>query len=402
MAGIRIDTQRMLSDLDELRAIGAVETGVVRPAYSEADRLGRAWLVRRMQAAGLDVSVDAVGNVFGLPPGNEKCILVGSHSDTQPEGGWLDGAYGVIVGLEIARASLEQGGPPVACVSFQDEEGRFSTLTGSRVWAGLMSIEEADECVDATGLRLGQARLERSGLPEAVEVSASRFRAFLEIHIEQGPVLDMAGERIGVVENIVGIRTERMSFRGEQNHAGTTPMHLRRDAFQGLCRFVSAINAKLADAVTPASVWTVGHVDLHPNANSIVPGLADFTIQWRDADEARLDRMKEIIYAAARETAEHLGLEWRHFGCDMIAPTRSDAALVEALASAAERQAPGRWRRMPSGALHDAANVSSTMPMAMLFVPSKGGISHNFAEDTERADLALGAKVLCETVANLK
>jgi N-carbamoyl-L-amino-acid hydrolase len=192
-----------------------------------------------------------------------------------------------------------------------------------------------------------------------------------------------------------------MSFRGEQNHAGTTPMHLRRDAFQGLCRFVSAVNANLADVVTPASVWTIGHVELHPNANSIVPGFADFTIQWRDADEARLDRMKDVIYATARETAETLGLEWRHSGSDMIAPTRSDTALVGALATAAERLAPGLWRRMPSGALHDAANVSSVMPMAMLFVPSKGGISHNFAEDTERADLALGAEVLCETVARL-
>lgn len=402
MAGIRIDTQRMLSDLDELRGIGAVETGVVRPAYSDTDRLARAWLVRRMQAAGLEVSVDAIGNVFGLPPGNDRCILVGSHSDTQPEGGWLDGAYGVIVGLEIARASLEQGGPPVACVSFQDEEGRFSTLTGSRVWTGLMSIEEADACRDAGGFLLGHARLERSGLPEAVDVPSSRFRAFLEIHIEQGPVLDTSGERIGVVENIVGIRTERMSFHGEQNHAGTTPMHLRRDAFQGLRRFASAVDDRLAEVVTPASVWTIGRVELHPNASSIVPGRADFTIQWRDAEEARLDRMMEIIHATARETAESLGLEWHHSGSDRIAPTSSDPALVEALAKAAERFAPGLWRRMPSGALHDAANVSSRMPMAMLFVPSKGGISHNFAEDTERADLALGAEMLCEAIASLQ
>lgn len=402
MASFRINTQRMLADLDTLRSIGAVETGVVRPAYSEADRLARIWLAERMEDAGLEVTVDAIGNVFGLPPGDGKCILVGSHSDTQPEGGWLDGAYGVIVGLEIARASLEQGGPPVACVSFQDEEGRFSTLPGSRVWAGLMSLEEADECCDSTGLRLGQARLERAGLPAPREISTDRFSAFLEIHIEQGPVLDTTGERIGVVENIVGIRTEKMSFLGEQNHAGTTPMHLRRDAFQGLNRFVTLVNERLAEVATPATVWTIGHVDLHPNANSIVPGRVDFTIQWRDADDARLDRMAEIIYATARETAGGLGLEWQHFGCDLIAPTQSNAAVVEALAEAAEHLVPGLWRRMPSGALHDAANVSSVLPMAMLFVPSKGGISHNFAEDTDRADLALGAEVLAEAVARLK
>ncbi|MGI6853646.1 hydantoinase/carbamoylase family amidase [Mesorhizobium sp. 1B3] len=402
MTRFRINTQRMLADLDTLRSIGAMKTGVVRPAYSEADRQARIWLAERMEEAGLEVSVDAIGNVFGLPPGNEKCILVGSHSDTQPEGGWLDGAYGVIVGLEIARASMEQGGPRVACVSFQDEEGRFSTLTGSRVWTGLISLEEADECRDGTGMRLGQARLERAGLPEAREVSTNRFSAFLEIHIEQGPVLDTTGERIGVVENIVGIRTEKMSFLGEQNHAGTTPMHLRRDAFQGLNRFVSIVNDRLAEVAAAATVWTVGHVDLHPNANSIVPGRADFTIQWRDADDARLERMTEIIYACARETAGSLGLEWQHFGCDLIAPTQSNATLVEAMAKAAENLASGLWRRMPSGALHDAANVSSVLPMAMLFVPSKGGISHNFSEDTDRADLALGAEVLAEVVAGLQ
>ena len=402
MAGFRINTQRMLADLDALRSIGAVKTGVVRPAYSNDDRLARIWLTKRIKEAGLEVSVDAIGNVFGLPPGDDKCILVGSHSDTQPEGGWLDGAYGVIVGLEIARASLEQGGPRVACVSFQDEEGRFSTLTGSRVWAGLMSLGQADECRDNTGLLLRDARSQREGLPEVREVALDRFSEFLEIHIEQGPVLDTTGEQIGVVENIVGIRTEKMSFVGEQNHAGTTPMHLRRDAFQCLSRFIAVVNERLAAVSVPSTVWTVGQVSLHPNASSIVPGRVDFTIQWRDGDDARLDRMRDVIYATAEETARTLGLEWQHFGTDRIAPTQSDAAIVEAMAVAAEKLAPGGWRRMSSGALHDAANVSTLMPMAMLFVPSKGGISHNFAEDTDRADLALGAEVLAEVVASLR
>ncbi len=401
MAGMKIDTSRMLSDLDALRAIGAVQTGVVRQAYSEADCLARSWLVQRMEAAGLEVSVDAVGNVFGLPQGKGDCILVGSHSDTQPEGGWLDGAYGVIVGLEIARASLEQGGPRVACVSFQDEEGRFSALTGSRVWTGRLSMEEADRLQDGTGVRLGDARMKRACLPAVRSVSVSRFRAFLEIHIEQGPVLAAKGESIGVVESIVGIRTERMCFVGEQNHAGTTPMHLRRDAFQGLNRFITLVNDRLAEIATPATVWTVGRVDLRPNASSIIPGHADFTMQWRDAETVRLDEMKDLIYATARETAETNGLEWRHFGCDAIAPTRSTPALIEALADAAEHLAFGRWRRMSSGALHDAANVASLMPAAMLFVPSKGGISHSFAEDTDRKELELGAEVLSEAISRI-
>ena len=233
-------------------------------------------------------------------------------------------------------------------------------------------------------------------------MSIERFSAFLEIHIEQGPVLDTTGERIGVVENIVGIRTEKMSFIGEQNHAGTTPMNLRRDAFQCLNQFVAVVNERLAAVSTPSTVWTIGQVALHPNANSIVPGRVDFTIQWRDGDDERLDRMQDIIYTTAGETACARGLEWQHFGCDLIAPTQSNAAIVQTMAAAAENIAPGVWRRMSSGALHDAANVSRVLPMAMLFVPSKGGVSHNFAEDTDRADLALGAEVLTEVVACLR
>jgi beta-ureidopropionase / N-carbamoyl-L-amino-acid hydrolase len=400
LATIRIDEHRMLADLDQLRSVGAVGTGVVRPAFSPMDISARAWLVKRMDEAGLVVSVDAIGNVFGLPPGDEPCLLIGSHSDTQPEGGWLDGAYGVIAGLEIARASLEQGGPAVACVSFQDEEGRFSTLTGSRVWTGAMSLEQADRCADEGGLSLAKARLNRDGLPEAQYVSPDRFHAFVELHIEQGGVLDSVGEHIGIVDGIVGIRTERMRFVGEQNHAGTTPMHLRRDAFQGLVRLISSLNERLKEVAVPATVWTIGRVDLHPNANSVVPGRADFTIQWRDADDARLDRMQDIIYASAAEISKKLELEWHHLGCDKVSPTHSDPQLVEALSQAAERQVPALWRTMTSGALHDAANVSRKMPMAMLFVPSIGGISHSFLEDTDRGDLVIGVKVAADAISS--
>lgn len=401
MTTIKINTERLMADLDTLRTIGQHGTGVVRPAYSETDLAARKWLVDRMEDAGLQVHVDAVGNVFGIPPVNEPCLLVGSHSDTQPEGGWLDGAYGVIAGLEIARASLECGGPPIACVSFQDEEGRFSTLTGSRVWAGQLTLSEADARVDTSGISFAEARENRGELPPPSEVSPDRFKAFLEMHIEQGPMLHQSGERIGVVENIVGIRGMMMRFTGEQNHAGTTPMHLRRDAVQGLARFATELNARFADVVTPATVWTIGHVSVHPNATSIVPGRVDFSVQWRDAEDARLDRMRDIIDATAAEIATACGLEWEVTASSAIEPTRSDAGLVDALAQAAQAKAPGLWRRMPSGALHDAANLSASMPMAMLFVPSINGISHSFDEDTDRADLVLGAEVLAEAASRI-
>lgn len=392
------DSKRLLRDLDALREIGRVSTGVVRPAFSEADIDARAWLVHRMEEAGLEVSVDALGNVFGLPPGNAPALLVGSHSDTQPEGGWLDGAYGVIAGLELARASLEQGGPPIACVSFQDEEGRFGNLIGSRYWTGALSLEEADLGCDDDGLSLAQARVSRDRLPAPRAVSPERFHGFLELHIEQGGLLDLAGEQIGVVGAIVGIRTERMRFTGEQNHAGTTLMHLRRDAFQGLVTLATRLNERLAKVATPATVWTIGRVDLQPNANSVVPGRADFTLQWRDGEEARLDQMRDIIYATAEEVAAEKNLTWERFGCDSLPPTLSDPGLVAALSQAAGELAPGKWRVMTSGALHDAANLSERMPMAMLFVPSIAGISHSFAEDTARADLELGLHVAAEAI----
>ncbi|MGA8261311.1 MAG: M28 family peptidase, partial [Arenicellales bacterium] len=222
MNDIEVDPARLLSELHELRRFGAQGSGVVRRAFSSADVASRHWLASRMKDSGLDPVFDPAGNLFGLPPTKKKCILLGSHSDTQPEGGWLDGAYGVICGLEVARASMEGGGPPVAVVSFQDEEGRFGALTGSRIWAGRLSPADADRLTDTDGISFGEARRVMQSDCAAEFVDPSRFSGFIEAHIEQGPVLDTHGEAIGVVENIVGLREKRFRFLGRQNHAGTT------------------------------------------------------------------------------------------------------------------------------------------------------------------------------------
>ncbi len=224
--------------------------------------------------------------------------------------------------------------------------------------------------------------------------SPGRFTGFIEAHIEQGPVLDDAKEAIGVVDVIVGIRSLQMRITGHQNHAGTTPMQTRRDAFQGLVALADAINTAFVNIVTPATVWTIGHVALQPNASSIVPGQADFTVQWRDGSAERLDRMEEII----RETASRICDE-RELGLSLsnyvaVPPTEMNASLRGRLEQAATKLAPDKWRVMPSGALHDAANVARLMPAAMLFVPSIGGVSHNFSEDTQVHDLVRGAEVL--------
>jgi N-carbamoyl-L-amino-acid hydrolase len=218
------------------------------------------------------------------------------------------------------------------------------------------------------------------------------------MHIEQGPWLHEAGEAVGVVTDIVGIRDMRITFDGQQNHAGTTPMHLRRDAFQGLSMFNARLTERFRNVVTPQTVWTIGHVRLHPDAHSIVPGRAVFSMQWRDGDADRLARMEEIIRATAQEVAGDMGLGVGFGEMLGLEPVPMDTRLQDALCRSAETMAPGRWRRMQSGALHDATNVSRLMAAAMLFVPSIDGISHAFDEDTDEADLVTGLKVLAGAI----
>ena len=262
------------------------------------------------------------------------------------------------------------------------------------------SLAEVDPLADHAGTPLcrrprGACRSHR----RADFVEPGRFTGFFELHIEQGPVLDEAGGGLGVVEAIVGIRDMTVTLSGRQNHAGTTPMAVRRDAFQGLAAFNALLRERFAAVVTPRTVWTIGHLRLHPDAHSIVPGQAVFSMQWRDGDADRLRRMEEIIRDTAAEVAGEMGLGLS-FG-DMLGlePVPMDARLRAALCDSAEAEAPGRWRRMPSGALHDATNLARLMPAAMLFVPSIDGISHAFAEDTAEADLVAGLKVLAGAAA---
>ncbi|MGR3376641.1 hydantoinase/carbamoylase family amidase [Salipiger abyssi] len=395
-----VDPARFLEDLHALRRFGAagVGKGVSRPGFSEADIAARDWLATRISEAGLTPHFDPVGSLFGLAEG--RSLLMGSHSDSQPEGGWLDGALGVIAALEVARAAQEAGGPPVSVVSFEDEEGRFGVTTGSSVWAGNQTLEGADALHDPQGLSFAEARA-RFGARRQGFVDPTRFSGYIEMHIEQGPVLDTTGEKLGVVEAIVGIRDMHVTLTGQQNHAGTTPMHLRRDAFQALSAVNTALAERFANVVTPQTVWTIGHVALHPNAPSIVPGRARFSVQWRDGDAERLDRMEAIIRDTLAEIATAHGMELGFGPMLGLDPVAMDTGLRGALEAAAEAEAPGRWRVMPSGALHDATNVARLMPVAMLFVPSIGGISHDFAEDTDEADLVTGLNTLARAVTAL-
>ena len=397
---MKINAARFLKDLHDLRAIGAagVGKGVVRPAYCAADVEAREWLATRMREVGLRVEVDTMGNLFGLAEG--PSILLGSHSDSQPEGGWLDGALGVIAALEVARAAQEAGGPAVSVVSFQDEEGRFGVTTGSTVWSGALDQAEADGFTDDAGVSLAEARKAVAGMVTG-PVDPAQFSGYIELHIEQGPTLDDSGEQIGVVSDIVGIRDMKVTFEGQQNHAGTTPMQVRRDAFQAVSAFNTLLNDRLRNVVTPTTVWTIGHVSLHPNASSIVPGKAVFSMQWRDGDSDRLARMEAVIRETAEEVAKTRGMDLSFGSMLGLEPVAMDARLQDALAQAAEAVAPGKWRKMPSGALHDATNVARLMPVAMLFAPSINGISHAFDEDTAEDDLVAAVEVLGRAVAAL-
>ncbi|WP_170360658.1 hydantoinase/carbamoylase family amidase [Ruegeria arenilitoris] len=384
-----VNAQRFLDDLHKLREFGAagVGKGVVRPAYSDADIAARRWLADRFQEAGLQPHFDPVGNLFGLA--SAPSLLMGSHSDSQPEGGWLDGALGVIAALELARSSQR----PISVVSFQDEEGRFGVTTGSAIWSGKLPLAQADDLTDHAGIGFGDARARMQSLTQDF-VNPAQFTGFIEMHIEQGPVLDANAEAIGVVSDIVGIRDVVIEFSGQQNHAGTTPMHLRRDAFQALTIFNGLINERFRNVVTPQTVWTIGHVELSPNASSIVPGRVRFSMQWRDQETDRLARMESIIRTTAQEVSESIGGDAQFGPMLGIEPVEMDPTLRRSLEHGAQTVAPGNWRVMPSGALHDASNVAALMPVGMLFVPSINGISHDFAEDTAEAGLVTGLKAL--------
>jgi N-carbamoyl-L-amino-acid hydrolase len=394
-----IDPERLLADLRTLRSIGAQGRGVVRPAFSAADMEARRWLERRYAEAGLEATIDGAGNVFGRSRQPGKALLIGSHSDTQPTGGWLDGALGVIYALEVVRALAADEatrGLAVDAVSFQDEESRFLGCLGSRSLIGALTPELEEGAVDRDGVKLVDA-LREAGLANAprLRLERERYAGFLEAHIEQGPHLEDSGQRIGVVSGIVGLRGMRFVFRGQQNHAGTTMMARRRDAATALYELAHSVNQEFPKAAAERSVWTMGRARIEPNATSIVPGYAELDLQFRDASEAPLDAFEAIAALLVEEINARGGVRIEATRARApIAPTRMDEGLQEHIAAAAERHAPGKWQRMPSGAFHDAGIVSASIPSAMLFIPSIGGISHDFAEDSRDEDIVLGCRVL--------
>ena len=399
-----INPDRLLADLRTLRGIGAHGRGVVRPAFSAADMEARRWLAQRFGEAGLQASIDGVGNVLGRSPHPGKALLIGSHSDTQPTGGWLDGALGVIYALEVVRALGADEATrafPVDAVSFQDEESRFLGCLGSRSLIGALTPDLEQSAVDRDGVTLAAA-LEAAGLTGTPRqrLDPARYAGFVEAHIEQGPHLDDTGRKIGVVTDIVGLRAIRFVFRGQQNHAGTTMMARRTDAAAALFELAHRINLEFPKVAAERSVWTMGRVRVEPNATSIVPGYAELDLQFRDASEVPLEAFAVLASRLVAQINAREGVRIEAIPARApIPPTRMDPGLESHIAAAAARHAPEKWQRMPSGAFHDAGIVSACIPAAMLFIPSLGGISHDFAEDSRDEDIVLGCQVLADAAA---
>jgi N-carbamoyl-L-amino-acid hydrolase len=401
---VEIDRRRFLADLQALRRIGAVGRGVDRRAFSPADVEARGWLCERFRDAGLQADIDGIGNVYGRWPGVGRTVLTGSHSDTVPRGGWLDGALGVIAALEAARAIRESGAPDdvgVDVVSFADEEGTFRGTLGSTAFCGEVSDAELDGARDPGGRPLRQALADAGydGRPLA-RLDPARHRAFAELHIEQGPRLEASETPIGIVTGIVNMRRYAVSFAGRADHAGTTPMAMRQDAGAAAIRFAARLLDTFERLAERETVWNIGHLAVEPGAGNVVPSRAEALVEFRDVSPDVLARLDQALRAIAVEMTEASGRPHEVRPSVELAGVEMDPAITDTIEAAA-RDAGAATLRLVSGAGHDAMVLRRHVPAGMVFVPSIAGRSHDVAEDTAEQDLVLGAQVLAGAVARL-
>ena len=402
---MQINAGRLLSTLETLRNFGRCGTGVHRPALTPADLEARLWLRGRLADLGYDARIDRFGTVLGRAPGDARAILLGSHTDTVPQGGWLDGALGVAYALEIATArvaALGTDGARVDVVSFQDEEGTFVPFLGSLGFIG--EIEDPESIADKQALdgrRLGDV-LNAEAIREQpiIRLDAGRTLAFLEAHIEQGPRLETKGLPIGVVTAIVGIRRFRIAVEGRADHAGTTPLELRRDAGAAGLRLAVVILDRLTAARGPETVWNIGHVAFAPGAANVVPAAVELTLEFRDVQESLLDSLEAEIRALVADHSRTSGLPITVTPTALIPASPLTPNIVDAFEAAARDLGAGAMR-LSSGAGHDAMVLARRVPAGMLFVPSIGGRSHHVSEDTRAADIITGAQVMARAVERL-
>lgn len=404
---LRANGSRLWATILETATFGSTPAGGInRLTLSPEDGCVRDWFREACETAGLTVSVDALGTQYAVRPGRDMSrapIAFGSHLDTQPTGGKFDGVLGVLAGLEVMRSLNDAGietDAPLMVVNWTNEEGsRFApAMMASAAYAGDFTTDEILAKRDAAGVTVAEA-LQAIGYQGGEPVGAREIGAFVELHIEQGPILEAGGKTIGVVEGGQGIMWFDGRITGFESHAGTTPMPRRRDALLALSEFALAAE-RIALAHAPTAVATIGEAVILAPSRNVVPGRVAFTVDVRDPRSTTLDAMEKSLHEVATEIAERRRLEialtriWRK------EPVPFDPAIVAAVDAAAESLGHPR-RRIISGAGHDACNLAAKVPTAMIFVPCKDGVSHNESESATPGDCAAGADVLLQTVLRL-
>jgi N-carbamoyl-L-amino-acid hydrolase len=408
LTNLSIDGGRLLSRLQALGEIGRTPDGkLVRLAASDADKLGRDQFVRWAKAAGLDVRIDRIGNIFALWTEAEnpraQPLMLGSHIDTVIDAGIYDGCYGVLAGLEVIETLKEAGftpRQPIVVAAFTNEEGvRFAPdMMGSLIYAGGLSADAALSVTGVDGSTLG-SELARIGYAGTEEPGFLRPQAYIELHIEQGPVLEHEGLGIGAVENLQGISWQRITIEGVANHAGTTPMAMRHDAGHAASLVIAFMHRRALESPS-GTVATIGTIAFEPNAINVIPGRATFTIDLRDPNEERLKAEEQALANYLRRIAAEHRVTISVERLARFAPVTFNQGIVTEIEAAAGVRGL-TVRRMTSGAGHDAQMIARIAPTAMIFVPSIGGISHNPKEFTLEKDLVAGANVLLDVVKRL-
>jgi N-carbamoyl-L-amino-acid hydrolase len=402
---LHADGARVLGDLNALRAIGAYNTGVHKPTFSEPHMRSLQWLVEQLPEAGLTAAIDGIGNVLGTSTKPGPKLLAGSHLESQNFAGWLDGPLGVVYALEAARVINPDpnANGAVEVAAWCDEEGHFGSFLGSRSYVGGLTEDDIDAARDRNSgktMRDALADVGLAGRPRA-KAEPGRHIGYLEAHIEQGLTLESGGLSIGVVTSIVGIWQYRITFTGEQNHAGTTRMDVRKDAGVALARFCVDIDDRFPKLSGPRTVWTTGRITLDPGAPSIIPGRAEMLFQVRDDDPSVIERLEDLLRSMAADVTARGRCSVAVKRLRAGAPAIMDAGFQQTIEAASLAFAGGKSIRMPSGAGHDAQILATIMPAGMLFVPSIGGISHHWSENTDDADIVTGAEVFVEACRRL-
>ena len=402
---IKASAQRLEARIKALSQYGAnPEGGVSRVAYSEADIAGRADVLQLMRDAGVEVRIDAAGNIIGKRKGknnNLPSIAFGSHIDSVPGGGNYDGdvgSLGAIECIELMNENKIVTEHPVEVFIFQNEEGG---LVGSEAISGILTDEELS-LISSSGKTLRQGMIDIGGDPNRFREAARKkgdFKAFLELHIEQGGFLDAEGINIGVVEGIVGIKQWMVTFQGKANHAGTTPMDKRQDAMLAAARFVVETN-RIARSIPGRQVATNGKIKAEPGAPNVIPGKVEMTLEIRDLNFEKMLSVFEMIKAAAVTIENETGVSIRYENLNEDIPAVTDKRIQDMIAAAA-KDLNLSYKYMPSGAGHDTQDMARIAPTGMVFVPSKDGISHSPKEYTSPEDMANGASVLLQTILKL-